>query len=215
MKSLTVRKINRADVQVETLSGLFDKEGIEFHAIDEINWEAYPYCPSVRFRIAHTSDAILLNYQVEEESARARYGEDNGSVWTDACAEFFIIPADDGIYYNIESNCIGTVLVGAGKERSNREHAGSDIMNRIQRWASLGHHTFEQRGHTRWELSLVLSYSIFFQSDVKTLDGKTVRANFYKCGDELKTPHFVSWNPIEAPQPDFHRPDAFGELMFE
>lgn len=215
MKSLAVKKINRTDIRIETLSDLLDKEGIEFHAIDEINWEDYPYCPSVRFRIAYTTDAILLNYQVEEDSARAKYSEDNGSVWTDACAEFFIIPADDGVYYNIESNCIGTVLVGAGKERYNREHAAPEIMKRIQRWSSLGHSTFETCGHTRWELSLILPYSVFFQSEVKTLDGKTVRANFYKCGDELKTPHFVSWNPIEVPQPDFHCPDFFGQLLFE
>lgn len=215
MKSLTVRKISRANIRVESLSDLLDEENIEFHLINEVNWKNYSYCPLVRFRIAYTSDALLLNYQVEEDCIRAKYGEDNGSVWTDACVEFFIIPADDGIYYNIESNCIGTVLVGAGKERSNREHANPDVMNKIQRWASLGCQTFEKRGHTKWELSLILPYSVFFKSKVETLAGKTVRGNFYKCGDELATPHFVSWNPIEVPQPDFHRPDAFGTLVFE
>jgi hypothetical protein len=42
-----------------------------------------------------------------------------------------------------------------------------------------------------------------------------IKANFYKCGDELQTPHFLSWNPIEIDQPDFHRPDFFGTLEFE
>ena len=48
-----------------------------------------------------------------------------------------------------------------------------------------------------------------------TLDGKEIKANFYKCGDELQTPHFLSWNPIQIEQPDFHRPDFFGTLEFE
>lgn len=215
MKTLTVKKLCPDVLQAESLSGLLDKEGVEFHAIDEVNWESYPYRPSVCFRIAHTEDAILLNYRVEEDSVRAKYGEDNGSVWTDACVEFFVIPADDGIYYNIESNCIGTVLVGAGKQRAERERAGADITGKIQRWSSLGRLPFEERGHACWELSLIVPYSVFFKSQVETLDGKVLRGNFYKCGDELKTPHFISWNPITAPQPDFHRPDAFGQLIFE
>ena len=39
------------------------------------------------------------------------------------------------------------------------------------------------------------------------------KGNFYKCGDETKTPHYGSWNPIENPTPDFHRPEGFGELV--
>ncbi|WP_449033796.1 carbohydrate-binding family 9-like protein, partial [Prevotella sp.] len=26
--------------------------------------------------------------------------------------------------------------------------------------------------------------------------------------------HFLSWNPIDLPAPDFHRPDFFGEIRF-
>ena len=48
-----------------------------------------------------------------------------------------------------------------------------------------------------------------------SLDGQTIKANFYKCGDELQTPHFLSWNPINIEKPDFHRPDFFGSLEFE
>lgn len=47
------------------------------------------------------------------------------------------------------------------------------------------------------------------------MDGQTIKANFYKCGDELQTPHFLSWNPINIEKPDFHRPDFFGSLEFE
>lgn len=40
-------------------------------------------------------------------------------------------------------------------------------------------------------------------------------ANFYKCGDKLQTPHFLSWNPINLEKPNFHCPEFFGTLNFE
>ena len=40
-----------------------------------------------------------------------------------------------------------------------------------------------------------------------------LRATFYKCGDKTAHPHFLSWNPVGTPAPDFHRPDFFGELI--
>jgi hypothetical protein len=43
--------------------------------------------------------------------------------------------------------------------------------------------------------------------------GATLCANFYKCGDELSVPHYISWAPIEAEKPNFHRPDCFGKMV--
>lgn len=170
----------------------------------------------MNFRIAHTQNSILLHFKVKEESVRAKYGKDNGSVWTDSCVEFFSIPAGDGIYYNIECNCIGTILVGAGPVRNNREHAPKEVTALVQRWSSLGNQPFAERiGETDWEVVLIIPYSVFFKHQIDSLDGKEIKANFYKCGDELQTPHFLSWNPIQIEQPDFHRPDFFGTLEFE
>ena len=41
---------------------------------------------------------------------------------------------------------------------------------------------------------------------------KTLRANFYKCGDNCDKTHFLSWSPIALEKPNFHCPDFFGEL---
>ena len=30
--------------------------------------------------------------------------------------------------------------------------------------------------------------------------------------DETDYPRFISWNPIDVPSPDFHRPEYFGEI---
>lgn len=216
MQQLNIKKITTEDLSVASLSAVMDQEKIEFNTVGCVNWDSYPYKPKVKFRIAHTDNAILLNYQVEEDSVRAKYGEDNGSVWTDSCVEFFVSLANDGLYYNLESNCIGTVLLGVGNDRHDRERASSDVLSGVQRWASLGRNPFEERvGHCSWELSLIVPYTVFFKHSIKSLDDATIKGNFYKCGDELKTPHYISWNLIETEKPDFHRPEFFGKLCFE
>lgn len=217
MKELKVKKIAAADIEAKAVPALLDQNKVQYQAIDVANWEKeYPYRPDVSFRIAYTDDAILLHYKVKEASVRARYGEDNGSVWTDACVEFFIVPGQDEVYYNLECNCIGTVLLGAGSGKTNRKHATSETMNTIKRWASLGNTPFEERlQETEWEVALVIPNTAFFMNRITSLQGKEIRANFYKCGDELQTPHFLSWNPILLASPNFHCPDFFGKLVFE
>lgn len=216
MRQIKVGKLNVNEISAIELSALMDQERVEYNAIDTVNWDTFPYKPGVKFRIAHTENAILINYKVEEYSVRAIYGEDNGNVWTDSCVEFFVIPANDGIYYNIESNCIGTILIGEGKERHQRERAGAEILSSVQRWSSLGENSFEEREEKcSWELSLIIPYQAFFKHSIKSLSGTTIRGNFYKCGDQLKAPHYISWNRIETEKPDFHRPEFFGELCFE
>lgn len=213
---MEVKKIKTREITAQGLPDLLDAAGLTYQAVACVNWASYPYRPEVKFRIAHTDEAILLHFKVKEQSVRAKYGEDNGAVWTDSCVEFFSIPAGDGIYYNIECNCIGTVLVGAGPARHGREHAPQSVTALIERWASLGRTPFEERlGDTEWEVALVIPYAVFFKHQLTSLDGCEIKANFYKCGDELQTPHFLSWNPIPIENPDFHRPDLFGSLSFE
>jgi len=168
------------------------------------------------FRIAHTTDSILLHYKVSEESVRAVADTDNGRVWEDSCMEFFAMPKDDDIYYNVECNCAGTLLLGAGNGRHDRAKAARETLQSVQRWASLGRKPFGEKPFGDvWEVALVLPYKAFFMHDIASLDGQTIRANFYKCGDLLSKPHFLSWNPIHLEKPDFHCPGFFGTLRFE
>lgn len=216
MKELEVRKIEASNLTPENLSVALDAARIEYQPIDVINWEAHAYRPDVKFRIAYTGDAICLNYKVKENSIRARYGEDNGNVWTDSCVEFFVIPANDGVYYNFEFNCIGTMLIGAGDGRGARTRADKNITSKVLRWSSLGNQPFEERvGEVEWEISMIIPYSAFFRHQITSLEGKTIRANFYKCGDDLSTSHYLSWNPIKTEKPNFHTPEFFGRLKFK
>ena len=161
---MKVKKLSGKVQDAQQIPTLFDHENIMYYPINIVNWKEYPYQPQVSFRIAYTNDAILVHYKVVEDSVRAKYGEDNGSVWTDSCVEFFSIPARDGVYYNLECNCIATILLAAGSERSNREMAPLEITDQVKRWASLGRETFEEKiGECTWEVALQIPYKVFFK----------------------------------------------------
>jgi hypothetical protein len=52
-------------------------------------------------------------------------------------------------------------------------------------------------------------------SAIRNLSGVQAQANFYKCGDKLKQPHYLSWKPVLTSNPDFHQPKYFGEISFQ
>ena len=218
MKQLSVKKLQERPLTAGILPKLMDDAGIEYQTIGHANWSArYPYTPQVIFRMAYADDALYLHYRVREDSVRALATHDNGRVWEDSCCEFFSQPADDGTYYNIECNCGGTLLVGRGPGREHRTLAPQAVLDNVSRWTSFGRRPFEERiGDVDWQLALIIPRKTFFMhNDVKPLQGRTIRANFYKCGDALRQPHFLSWSPIHVKRPDFHRPDFFGEITFE
>lgn len=217
MKELRVKKVDASNVAAADVVALLDKNGIEFNAIDVVDWALeYPYKPDVKFRLAHSADKLLLHYVVDEQALRAVNGVDDGDIWTDSCVEFFVKFAGEDVYYNLESNCVGALLLGVGKQRNAREHAPMAITSKIERWATLGREPFGViQEQSRWELVLIVPREVFSQSHFKNFDALEMQANFYKCGDGLPVAHFVSWNRIDAPKPDFHLPQFFGSVKCE
>lgn len=170
----------------------------------------------MKFKIGYTNQSILLKVFVKEDYVRARYSQPNDPVYRDSCFEFFISLDDEKSYYNFEFNCIGTTYLAFGKPGNNREKANHEAVNSIQTFSTLGNKTFEEKqGDYNWKLNIYIPFYAFFKHDLKSLKGKTCGANFYKCGDDLTLPHFISWNNIETKEPDFHRPEFFGEITFE
>lgn len=216
MKELLIKKIETGAVEASAVPALLDTNGVEFQSIACVNWQEYPYQPDVKFRAAHIGDSILLHYQVTEASVRAVAAHDDGKVWEDACVEFFLSPEGNDFYYNFECNCATKLLLHGGPAGSERPTASEEVLKSVKRWSSLGTEPFEERiGECTWEVALVIPVAAIFRHSVESLDGKVMRANFYKCGDMLQTPHFLSWNPIDLPQPKFHCPEFFGEIKFE
>ncbi|MDE6703520.1 MAG: hypothetical protein K2K00_07575 [Muribaculaceae bacterium] len=213
-KSIVVKRLEIPIVDVAAVSAALDRAEIPFHKIENVNWTDYPYCPEVRFRIAHTGDSLLLNYRVTEDAVRAAAQADNGPVWEDSCVEFFIT-FDGCRYQNVECNCVGTVLSAVGPDRGHREFLTQELLDGIKRHSSLNSVNLPSAGPVSWEVSLIIPVATYRAFGLKSFSGITARCNFYKCGDRLPTPHFLSWNPIGTPSPDFHCPEYFGEIRFE
>ncbi|MDR0765477.1 MAG: hypothetical protein LBF09_00880 [Odoribacteraceae bacterium] len=184
--------------------------------IDELNWPMqYPSRPFARVKIGYDAARLFLSFDVKEDLFRANVQEDNGRVWEDSCVEFFFQPGGDGGYYNLECNAIGTLLLAHGHDRHGREQAPPWALAAITRQAPVQVRRQEGKALYCWSLALAIPFTSFFRHRLSPRPGDTARANFYKCGDKLPVPHFLSWNPVRSASPDFHRPVDFGILSFQ
>lgn len=188
---------------------------VELHPVACNNWaEEYPYAPQVGFRMFHDGERLHLHFEVRESCTRALVEQDNGEVWTDSCVEFFIA-LDDGGYYNFECSCAGRLLLAFRKRKPEPEYAPQEVMRSIERTPSLGSACFAEReGDNRWTLTLAIPAAALFRHHLQSWSGVEALVNLYKCGDGLSRPHFLSWMPVEAPAPDFHRPECFRTVKF-
>ncbi|MDR0712747.1 MAG: hypothetical protein LBF89_00570 [Bacteroidales bacterium] len=215
LKKLTVKKV---DTEAGASWNEINKslEGVEWNLVNVVNWKQYAYRPWVQFKLAYSSTEFLLQYRVREKYIRAVAAHDNGEVWKDSCVEFFVTPADDGAYYNFEFNCAGVCLMAVGTGRNGREWAPLDLLSRVRRFPSLGRSPFQERtGEVEWDLTIAIPFGSFFKHPGIFPPKECFKANFYKCGDDLREPHFLSWHPVEAENPDFHRPECFGTVCPE
>ena len=192
--------------------------------LDCLNWPVdWPYKPSVEFRIGYDDSGIRLDYTVDEQSIRALQGTPGGEVYEDSCVEFFFKPsADDPHYYNFEWNAIGNMYLAWRTGRKDPEPAPAEVIRSVQALSSCGSEPFAERSaEGPWSLRVFIPLEALWHSELPLKDGKPslrgLRAsgNFYKCGDGLDVPHFVTWAPIATEKPDYHRPEFFDLLEFE
>lgn len=177
-----------------------------------LNWpDDFPYCPECNVRAAWCDKGLGILYNVNGLDLRALAMSDNGSVWQDSCCEFFVSDPCDGTYYNFEMNCIGTLLVSKRKSREDCVHYTAEKLKKVKRFTSLERKQVEINDKEfSWSVGMFIPFSLIGidKHHIPT----SLKANFYKCGDLTAHTHFLSWSPIDAPKPDFHRPDFFGTL---
>lgn len=186
---------------------------LETHKILYNNWNIE--CDvKAAFAIQNDENNIYLEFKVEESDVKARYKNFNEPVYEDSCVEFFV-SFDGQNYYNLEFNCIGNILGAYGSERNMRKALDDELLENIKTCPSLGFNKIEiTNRRTEWTLSVTIPKETFCYDNIKSYSGLKAKGNFYKCGDKLIKPHFLSWNPIHSEQPDFHLPEYFGDLEF-
>jgi hypothetical protein len=188
----------------------------QWHAIGHQNWLDADGI-KVSFTIGHDGSNIYLNYHVEEPEVRAVNTEYNSPVWEDSCVEFFFSPSgDNAYYYNFECNAIGTILCGYGKDRHKREHLPESVLRKVVIKPSLGKKPIAGIwGASTWDLQLKIPKEVLVFNKIDSLSGLAANGNFYKCGDKLENPHYLSWEPVRTPDPNFHLSEHFGQLSFQ
>lgn len=211
------KHMNKIKIQhIDNLEAMTDQalseslKCMESHQIGNVNWQEFPYKPSVNFRMAYSDKALAIMFEVTEDHVKAAAMEHNGPVWEDSCVEFFVMSPDGVHYTNFEMNCAGTMLAARRTSRHDPEPFGSDKMAEIRRITSLPHQPVNIKGEGQqwWAIEVIPFKSMGFDQTPETL-----RANLYKCGDNCEKAHFLSWSPITLPKPDFHCPDFFGEII--
>ncbi len=215
MEKLRIKYLDKDHpVSLNKMADTLEKQTV-LNPINIINWEKFSYHPKVSFRIAHNQNEICLIYYVNEKYILAKETNTNGEVYKDSCVEFFI-SFDNKNYYNFEFNCIGTIHLAYGSGRGNRKFVSTKIINKIEIESSLGNQPFnEKKGNFEWKIMIRIPVECFEFSNLKSLNGLKATANFYKCGDYTTQPHFLTWQPIASENPDYHRPEYFGQIFFE
>lgn len=196
----------------EAAINILDEHGVR-RTISSLNWpEAYPYRPLATFAAAHDGKSLWVDFLVRCNYLRAENYTDQSPVSQDSCVEIFLQPQEGGEYWNFEFNCIGAINASHRLTRPQPTRLDAGELARIVRHPSCGSRPFcELEGLFTWNLLVRIPLDIL---GVDASQGPVaLRGNFYKCASACTLPHYLSWNPIDTPAPDFHRPEFFGDIV--
>ncbi len=168
-----------------------------------------PGCrPTETAKVQWTEAGLWVLLACDETDPRAVYTNGHDPVCRDSCLEFFLnaAPEQGNDYINFECNANGALWCAFGPDREHRRF-----------FSDLGLAEPEvavRKSPAGWAVEYLVPNEVFLSLYGRVPSvGDTIRANFYKCGDDCEVPHYAVWNPVEAPQPDYHRPECFGALV--
>lgn len=212
MRRLEIPFIDTNGLQeIEQISQLMG--GLKTTPIDCNPWPVYQANADAKFSMAHNGQSILLKYIIAEKYLLANE-KTNGNIHNDSCVELFIAFDDSG-YYNLEFNCLGFTKIAYGNGRNDRELLPTEVIKQLSFSSKINANSvINSNGGFNWEIMLVIPREVFINHEIISFHHLEAKGNFYKCGDGLPQPHFLTWNMIEAEHPDFHRKEFFGELAF-
>jgi hypothetical protein len=175
--------------------------------------------PKTQAKTVYDNDYIHVIFRVEDNYVRAVAKKTQDCVCRDSCVEFFFVPNNtfEGVYFNLEINCGGTFLFHQQSAPRNGQEVAASDCEKIKVY----HHLPkiidpEITTPTVWAVEFSIPFSILENYTAISRPSKGVcwKANFYKCADSTSHPHWLTWNLVQKPTPDFHIPKYFGEIEF-
>lgn len=198
---------------VSIVSGKPDWDQIRKVQVDQYPW-GRDYMPKTNASVIlweQGGSGIIVRMECMEKNPEAKHEKNDAPVYEDSCLECFLNfdPDNTDAYINLEANANGVLLCEYGKGREDRI--------KLSQMQCAPPAVQVKRLEDRW-----ICYFIIPMQTIHSLYGKLwflpgdkIRGNFYKCGGKTAHPHYGSWCPIDSQQPDFHRPDCFGDMEID
>ncbi len=194
--------------KLRVYNNLAEFENDCWNRLTSYHWESEtPYRPSTYFKMGVVGEELVATLQCYEENPRAVFENRDDPVYRDSCLEFFVAPLEDREeYINVEMNSKGAFLCEFGKGKFDRVFVGSLTENSPIVEAFKG----EDMNGAFWGVTVKLTKD-FLRELYKTekIDFTTVKANFYKCGDDCEIQHYLAFSPVTTLPPGFHNPRCF------
>ncbi len=191
----------------------------EVATIANFPWHTSGDKQPTEFRLLYDAEAIYAQFICTDVHIFAETTELNGPVCLDSCVEMFASPDanERPDYFNLEINCCGAILVGFGADRHERSAISPELAERIEIVTSVdGLTKDESPDDTAWWIAVKLPFSVIASLSglvIESSTGSVWRGNFFRCGGRTDD-QYACWSNIVTPQPDYHRPEQFGELLF-
>lgn len=189
-------------------------------SIDEYSWYTAGLKQDTTAAVLYDDDALYLLFVCDDRHISAVETRPNGDVYKDSCVEFFVAFGSEGSgsHLNFEANCCGTVHMGFGSGHEARRLAPTEVLDAVRVKTSIPTPTkAESPTDEGWWLAAKIPFSAISKLvgfEVAPKSGGVWRANLYRCGG-LTDPQYAAWNRLDCPEPDYHRPEFFGNLTFE
>jgi hypothetical protein len=188
---------------------VFPWDSVEKAEIDTPQWVKPPEGLAAFARLCYDRKNLKVSLRAREKNIRSRISGLTGMVCNDSCLEFFFSPLEGDLrYFNFEFNPQGAMYLGYGTDR---HHSYRLYIPESRELFSVV--PFAAEGEWGVDFSVPVSFINVYLPSFVPERGRAFRANFYKCGDETEVPHYLAWNTVESPEPDFHRPECFGRII--
>lgn len=177
--------------------------------------------PDTQVKLLYDKDNLYVFFRVKDQYVRAVTEAFHDPVCQDSCVEFFFACGEDITkgYFNLEVNCGGTLLFYHQIRKGQGTRAVStEDCRKIKVISSLPKKVDpEITQPIVWTVKYAVPIAVLKKYACVTPPGPgTVwKANFYKCADKTSHPHWLTWNPVDRPSPNFHLPQYFGTMVFE
>jgi len=177
--------------------------------------------PATKVKVSYDADRIYVIFRVWDQYVKAVAKKIQGRVWEDSCVEFFFSPGPDVDrgYFNFEANCKGVFLFRYTTDQfKTTGFVNAKDCEKIRISHSLERNVEQEVDEpVEWLVEYSIPFSVLsdYLEVEKPGPGVSWRANFYKCADKTSHPHWLTWAPVDYPEPKFHLPEFFGRLEFK